>query len=97
MEEAIDYALAELKQREEKKIKKQFKKGEVISTKESCKHLEDALVTGKRSPILLTPKCRRKNERRTAVSEKNTIERDLVKEAVKKMVQSEHISKYKIL
>ena len=99
MENAIEYAVAGIKGKEEKRLQKLMKKEKSAKQlcKDYCKELDTELEEGRKSPMLLSPVINRKDNRREAISEKNTTERCLVKEAVKRLAQEEHIAKYKII
>lgn len=94
---AIEHAIVAVKEKEKEKIKKQLKKGETNACLEYCLALDNALEEGRKSPIFLSPGTNRRASRREAVSEKNELERDLVKGAVRKLAQDEQIAKYKII
>ena len=98
LEKAIACAVEEMKMKEERKTKKVRKSSiaENISTTpigDKC-FLEVELEEGRKSPLLLSPVTNRKNSRRESVFEKNEIERNLLKESLKKYMRNKHVARY---
>ena len=99
MEFAIDCAVAIVCAKGEKEVKKRTKKSskyyEELQDSDCC--YERDLEELRKSWLLLSEEPNRLMNRRTAICEKNWMERAFVKEAVKRLLQTTHIKVYEIV